>query len=239
MQRLPARGNERQAKRLLRRAEKNAANLRVIRRPSPPAQMPLSDRRHIGQPMRRKDEDGFRIAGAKWAGFFEREMKFKAGACGAQRAIDQQGLGSERSRDLSFKLRFQKSRESGELSARQRDSRGHGMAAAFNEEPSFDRGPDDLARSTPGIERPEPVPVSPSKAIAKAGRENRSLSRAATRTDDARMPAIAGHEDGRARFGAFCHRASLRGRDFQRRRLHGLPLAVQAVQSLSDVSRGD
>ena len=36
-------------------------------------------------------------------------------------------------------------------------------------------------RSTPGIERPEPVPFSPNSAIANAGRPKRSFRRAATR----------------------------------------------------------
>src|SRR5580704_11633969 len=59
MQHLPACGGEREAKRLLRRAEKNAADLGAIGRPGPPAQMAVADWRDVDQPMRRKYEDGF------------------------------------------------------------------------------------------------------------------------------------------------------------------------------------
>ena len=86
-------------------------------------------------------------------------------------------------------------------------------------------------RSTPAIERPEPVPMPPgSSAMAKAGRPNRSLSRAATRPDHARMPAFGGGDDD----GALVFDAE-RGHGFGFGLRHGgdldhLTLAVEAVE---------
>ncbi len=66
----------------------------------------------------------------------------------------------------------------------------------FSKKPSVTACRTALPRSTPPIERPDPVPMPPgSSAMAKAGRENFSFSRAATRPDHAGMPAFRRGDD--------------------------------------------
>ena len=55
-------------------------------------------------------------------------------------------------------------------------------------------------RSTPAIERPEPVACPPASVSAKAGRSNRSLSLAASRPTTPGRPCFPGHDDRSAPF---------------------------------------
>ncbi len=90
-----------------------------------------------------------------------------------------------------------------------------------------------LPRSMPGIERPEPVPIDPSKAIAKAGRRNFSFRRAATSPTTPWMPSLARCDNGRAlgvRFGQG---------HLQHRGLDGLAFAVEPVEIFGDAPRLD
>ena len=88
-----------------------------------------------------------------------------------------------------------------------------------------------LPRSTPRIERPEPVPVPPgSSAMAKAGRLNRSFSRAAKQPHHAGMPVRRRRHHHRALFLDAERGRGLGLRLLQHRHLHRAALAVQPVE---------
>ena len=104
-------------------------------------------------------------------------------AAGADRAVDQQRAVAPRRFDRRRQRLFEKGAKRAERVLAQRDAGRHGVAAALEQQPFAHRAAAPRwPRSTPGIERPEPVPMPPgSSAMAKAGRPKRSLSRAATR----------------------------------------------------------
>ena len=86
-------------------------------------------------------------------------------------------------------------------------------------------------RSTPAIERPDPVPYSPgSSAMAKAGRPYRSLSRRCDEADHAGMPAFRRRDHHRALLLDAERRHRLGFRLGERRLLDRLPFTVEAVE---------
>ena len=157
---LAARRQERRAERLLRRA-KGRRSIRRRRPPGPATQMVGAEWRHIDDPVLRQDEHRLRIAGAERPRLFDlldqvrrwrRRRVSKPSTASARRArAAATGLPSSPSR---------KAAKSSSCRARHRDAGRHGVAAALDEQcrarPPRGRS---LPRSTPAIERAEPVPI--------------------------------------------------------------------------------
>ena len=181
----PRFAEQRLAELLPDRAECDGVDGAAVAGLQPGAHMGLADLLGIGDGVGGQRDHRLRIAGAERAGAGDGRDKLGIGRPRGQRAVDQQRIVAPRRLD-------------GRRRASLRDRRGTRrarpcatvMPAAMAWPPPLTSRPSVTAwrtarpRSTPGIERPEPVPMSPGpSATAKAGRPNRSFE---PRRDEAR-----------------------------------------------------
>src|SRR5487761_2580813 len=145
MQRLAAMRYKRVAEFLPDRPERDAVHNSAVAGFEPHAQMRLPDFVVIDQLVRRQRDHRLGIAAAEWSGAIERRRQFGRYPAGADGAVDEQFIDVARGRNVIGQRAFHIGAEFGELLLTQGDARGHGVAAALEQQTVMHRLPDGLA----------------------------------------------------------------------------------------------